>query len=142
MRRTSAMLAASPAGSAGVEEFSAAGCGHPAQFHGDVGFGERVGDALMGADRRRPDAALPGVLGCLIDRVPSDPAAQRAHQDSFRVQCRRTRGARPLPATPIEGVLPDCHIVEEHAELFVGRHDRRVDPLKAQAWAVGWHDEQ
>ncbi len=125
---------------AGVEEFGAADGGQPAQFHRDVGFGQRVGDALVRADRRRPDLALLGVVGGLADRVPSDPAADRADQDPLGVQA-----GEYLPQTVAgdadQRVLADLDVVEEHGELIVRGHDRRVDLLEGQARAVGGNDE-
>ena len=39
----------------------------PAEFDRDVGFGERMGDALVRADRRRPHLPLLGIVGGLAD---------------------------------------------------------------------------
>ena len=53
-----AMLAASPADSPASKSSALRSRGHPAQLDGDVRLGQRVSDALMRADRRRPTRAV------------------------------------------------------------------------------------
>jgi hypothetical protein len=100
----------------GVEQLGGPRGGQPGQLDVDVGFGQRVRDALVGADRLGPDLPLPRVPGRLADRVPADAVAQRGGQDPFGVEagedlpearagrCRRA----PPAAAPRTRPRPRC----------------------------------
>ena len=113
-----AMLAASPAGLPASKSSALRMVASRLEFDGDVRLGERMGDALMRADRRRPHLTLLGVVGGLGDGVASHSAADRADQDPLGVE-----SGEHLPQTIAGGadqcVIADLDVVEEHGELTV-----------------------
>src|SRR3954451_7938749 len=94
-------------------------------------------DALVGADRLRPDNPLARVLGSSLESQPGYPVAHCGTHDALRVetvegslQPDRLRLADQSLGRPLD-------VVEEELPLLLGRAQRGRDVLALQPWRVG-----
>jgi hypothetical protein len=94
----------------------------------DLRLGERVGDALVGAERRVPHAPGGGVGGGAGQRVAGDAHAQRRAGDPLRVEAvEHLSEPRALLADQCLG--GHAYVVEVQHELLVRQQD--VDGQRA-----------
>ena len=92
------------------------------QLELDLGGGERVRDALVLPDRHVPHRALARVLRRAVERVATEPGADRGAGDALGVQAREHL-AQTFVLVAEQPVARNLHVVEEELELLLGRGD-------------------
>ena len=93
---------------------------------------ERVGYALMRADRRLPHRPVPRVLGRPLQGVPGDAVADGRGGDPLGIEPRE-QGPEPLPGLADQRARRDPHVVEEHGELLFRLDKLGLDGVPASA---------
>ncbi len=84
----------------------------------DLDLGQRVGQALMGADRLAPHRPLLGVLDRRVQRVPGQPDRAGRRHDPLGVEPGEQLGQRRVLLAD-QGVGRHPDVVEEEQELAV-----------------------